>query len=156
MASSPGFTVNYETAKRLGKIVKDYEAGRLTNRDQETGETLTPGQGGFWVQAGATATGWPAGYHAGTLLFADPYTGVWYESPEAILVYELNENTLAEGQKYQGNFLETVVKDGVATGVFSVNKGGGGNTLDCPHVSGVVCTGGYLAVTYGTGCNSTP
>ncbi len=125
-------------------------------RDRQTVGEDRPGIRGGPVDQWATATGWPAGYHAGTLLFADPYTGVWYESPEAILVYELNENTLTEGQKYQGNFLETVVKDGVATGVFSVNKGGGGNTLDCPHVSGVVCTGGYLAVTYGTGCNSTP
>jgi hypothetical protein len=156
MANHPGFTINYETARRVGRIVRDYEAGRLTNRDQEAGENLTPGPGGFWVVAGTTATGWPAGYHNGKLLFADPYTGEWYESPEAVLVYELNENTLTEGQKYQGNFLETVTKDGSATAVFSVNKGGAGNTLDCPHVSGVVCTGGYLAVTYGTGCDSTP
>lgn len=29
---------------------------------------------------------------------------------------------------------------------------GGGNTMDCPHVSSVQCTGGLLVVTYDTTC----
>jgi hypothetical protein len=30
--------------------------------------------------------------------------------------------------------------------------GGGGSTMDCPHVSSVQCTGGLLIVTYDTTC----
>ena len=151
MANHPGFTVNHETAKRLGRIVREYEAGRLTNRDQETGENITPGPGGFWVVAGTTATGWPAGYHNGTLLFCDPYTGDWFESPEAILVYELNGKTLTSGQKYQGNFLETVVKSGAATAVFSVNLGGGGETtVQTDVVVDVQCVNGEIVQTKAT------
>jgi hypothetical protein len=30
--------------------------------------------------------------------------------------------------------------------------GGGGNTMDCPHVTSVQCTGGMLVVTYDTTC----
>jgi hypothetical protein len=38
--------------------------------------------------------------------------------------------------------------------VFEFFKGGsgGGNTMDCPHVSSVQCTGGLLIVTYDTTC----
>lgn len=32
--------------------------------------------------------------------------------------------------------------------------GGGGNTMDCPHVTSVQCTGGMLVVTYDTTCVS--
>ena len=37
-------------------------------------------------------------------------------------------------------------------------KGGGGtaNILDCPHVSGVTCTSGFLVASYTTRCNSAP
>jgi hypothetical protein len=81
-------------------------------------------------------------------LFADPYTGVWYESPEAILVYELNGKTLVSGQKYMGNFLETVVKDGAATGVFSTTLGGGGETtVQTDVVLDVQCINGEISQT---------
>lgn len=36
--------------------------------------------------------------------------------------------------------------------VYEFFKGGGGNTMACPHVSSVQCTGGYLSVTYDTAC----
>lgn len=37
--------------------------------------------------------------------------------------------------------------------IFEFFKGGGsGNTMDCPHVSSVQCTGGLLVVTYDTTC----
>lgn len=35
-----------------------------------------------------------------------------------------------------------------------IKRGGSGNTMACPHVSSVQCTGGLLVVTYDTECVS--
>jgi hypothetical protein len=43
--------------------------------------------------------------------------------------------------------------DSTGQTIYEFFKGGGaGNTMDCPHVSSVQCTGGLLIVTYDTTC----
>ena len=43
--------------------------------------------------------------------------------------------------------------DSTGQTIYEFFKGGGsGNTMDCPHVSSVQCTGGLLVVTYDTTC----
>jgi hypothetical protein len=145
MPNHPGFVLNSGVAKRLGKVLRDFEAGRLTNRDQVVDHQATPGSTGFFVVAGDPVAGWPAGYHYATLEMADPYTGDWFELPESAMVYELNGKALAKGEKYQGNFLETVVSDGgEATAVFAVNLSGGGTVTQTDVVVDVQCVNGEI------------
>ena len=42
--------------------------------------------------------------------------------------------------------------DSTGQTIYEFFKGGSGNTMDCPHVSSVQCTGGLLVVTYDTTC----
>jgi hypothetical protein len=42
--------------------------------------------------------------------------------------------------------------DSTGQTIYEFFKGGGGSTMDCPHVSSVQCTGGLLIVTYDTTC----
>lgn len=128
MPNHPGFTVNWDTAKRIGRLVRDFEAGKLGAKTHEVvGYDFASGPPTYYVTVGDRVAGWPDGFHSGTLEFADPYTGDFYESTEAVMVYDLNGKDLKAGSRYTANYHEVVIDGaGNETAVFAVGQGGGG------------------------------
>ena len=119
-----GYNLTASAAGRIGRMLRDYENGRLGRRP-ESDQDQIPGVGGvaFVIVTGTTA-GYPAGEYDGTLSWFDAENNVWVSQFDPIRIRELNGGTLATGNKYQAEYLETI--DGKE--VFAVQASGGGGT----------------------------
>lgn len=119
-----GYNLTASAAGRIGRMLRDYENGRLGRRP-ESDQDQIPGVGGvaFVIVTGTTA-GYPAGEYDGTLSWFDAENNVWVSQFDPIRIRELNGGTLATGNKYQAEYLETI--DGKE--VFTVQASGGGGT----------------------------
>ena len=132
-----GYNLTASAAGRIGRMLRDYENGRLGRRP-ESDQDQIPGVGGvaFVIVTGTTA-GYPAGEYDGTLSWFDAENNVWVSQFDPIRIRELNGGTLATGNKYQAEYLETI--DGKE--VFTVQaSGGGGATGSTPLTAALLIT----------------
>ena len=121
-----GYNLTASAAGRIGRMLRDYENGRLGRRP-ESDQDQIPGVGGvaFVIVTGTTA-GYPAGEYDGTLSWFDAENNVWVSQFDPIRIRELNGGTLATGNKYQAEYLETI--DGKEVFAVQASGGGGGGT----------------------------
>lgn len=145
----PGYQLELETIERLGTMLKAFERGSMapTLRQHQTenyGPPIEPGL--HVVEITGAASG---GYYPGN--FMEYSSGTW-TAMYGVRVIEQNGSALST-KRYFAKVIGTVTISGTEFELYAAQVG---SEMGCPHVSGVVCTGGYLAVTYGTGCDSTP
>lgn len=160
----PGYSLELETIKRLGKVLKAYEGGGMapTFRQHLTEQYEVQGVAVRVVQI--TGSKRSDGTYPAKLLGrnSETYSATWSDY-ETVSVVEPNDELLTNGNRYLALCVGWYEGGGSTNGGSSGTPDGlwvatntSSTILECPHVSGVVCTGGYLAVTYGTKCDSAP
>ena len=136
-----GFNLSASSASRIGKMLRDYENGRLGRRPDPDQVTPSVGVGNSFVKVTGTNAAYPAGDYVGEFTWFDTSDGLWHSQFDPVRVREVNGATLTVGSKYVGEYVETIA--GIE--VFAVQASGGGGAAG---VSSVQCTGGELIVVY--------
>lgn len=160
----PGYQLELETIERLGNMLKAFERGGMapTLREHLTQQYEDQGVAVRVVQI--TGSKRSDNTYPAKLLGrnSEAYSGTWSDF-EDVSVVEPNNEELSIGTKYIGLCVGWYSGGGATSGGSTGNAAGlwvasntSSTSTDCPHVSGVICSGGYLAVTYGTKCDSVP
>ena len=117
-----GFNLSASSASRIGKMLRDYENGRLGRRPDPGQVTPSVGVGGAFVKVTGTNAAYPAGDYVGEFTWFDTSDGLWHSQFDPVRVREVNGATLTVGSKYVGEYVETIA--GIE--VFAVQASGGG------------------------------
>ena len=117
-----GFNLSASSASRIGKMLRDYENGRLGRRPDPGQVTPSVGVGNSFVKVTGTNAAYPAGDYVGEFTWFDTSDGLWHSQFDPVRVREVNGATLTVGSKYVGEYVETIA--GVE--VFAVQASGGG------------------------------
>ena len=119
-----GFNLSASSASRIGKMLRDYENGRLGRRPDPGQVTPSVGVGNSFVKVTGTNAAYPAGDYVGEFTWFDTSDGLWHSQFDPVRVREVNGATLTVGSKYVGEYVETIA--GIE--VFAVQASGGGGT----------------------------
>ena|GEM_PF-6646454 len=117
-----GFNLSASSASRIGKMLRDYENGRLGRRPDPGQVTPSVGVGNSFVKVTGTNAAYPAGDYVGEFTWFDTSDGLWHSQFDPVRVREVNGATLTVGSKYVGEYVETIA--GIE--VFAVQASGGG------------------------------
>ena len=141
-----GFNLSASSASRIGKMLRDYENGRLGRRPDPGQVTPSVGVGGAFVKVTGTNAAYPAGDYVGEFTWFDTSDGLWHSQFDPVRVREVNGATLTVGSKYVGEYVETIA--GVE--VFAVQASGGGGAAGIVIIKTLTATTGVLSTYNGT------
>ena len=152
-----GFNLSASSASRIGKMLRDYENGRLGRRPDPGQVTPSVGVGNSFVKVTGTNAAYPAGDYVGEFTWFDTSDGLWHSQFDPVRVREVNGATLTVGSKYVGEYVETIA--GIE--VFAVQASGGGAagstfvvvkiTTALPPITGVQSTYNEISKTWSDG-----
>lgn len=151
----PGYLIDDKAAGRLGDMLREWEGGQFSdgrtgNKQYSQGGSALPVN--FVLVTGQQDAG---GWWPGVVRLWDN-TAKTYTSGPVCRIREINNASLSQEQ-YLGRLAgQDEAGASQSDPIYPVYLVRAGNSMDCPHVSGVICSGGYLAVTYGTECSSVP
>ena len=141
-----GFNLSASSASRIGKMLRDYENGRLGRRPDPGQVTPSVGVGGAFVKVTGTNAAYPAGDYVGEFTWFDTSDGLWHSQFDPVRVREVNGATLTVGSKYVGEYVETIA--GIE--VFAVQASGGGGAAGIVIIKTLTATTGVLSTYNGT------
>ena len=141
-----GFNLSASSAARIGKMLRDYENGRLGRRPDPGQVTPSVGVGNSFVKVTGTNAAYPAGDYVGEFTWFDTSDGLWHSQFDPVRVREVNGATLTVGSKYVGEYVETIA--GIE--VFAVQASGGGGAAGIVIIKTLTATTGVLSTYNGT------
>jgi len=144
-----GFNLSASSASRIGKMLRDYENGRLGRRPDPGQVTPSVGVGNSFVKVTGTNAAYPAGDYVGEFTWFDTSDGLWHSQFDPVRVREVNGATLTVGSKYVGEYVETIA--GIEVFAVQASGGGGaaGSTLIIVKLTNAIAMTG-LQQTYNT------
>ena len=143
-----GYLLDDQSVARLATLLRDYEAGNLTNRSRN-GQPITSSGYPTVHVIRVTSTTPTSGLYPGYIMEYESSTDVWVDGL-AIKIKDINGSTPAV-QRYLGRYAGTG-PSGDAVYMIDLSGSGGGAILSYDYVSSISCVDGTITPQYTTIC----
>lgn len=143
-----GYLLDDQSVARLATLLRDYEAGNLTNRNRN-GQPITSSGYPTVHVVRVTSTTPSSGLYPGYIMEYVAGTDSWTDGL-AIKIKDINGSTPAV-QKYLARYAGTG-PSGDAVYMIDLSGSGGGSILSYDYVSSISCVDGTITPQYTTIC----
>jgi len=143
-----GYLLDDQSVARLATLLREYEAGNLTNRSRN-GQPITSSGYPTVHVIRVTSTTPSSGLYPGFIMEYESSTDVWVDGL-AIKIKDINGSTPAV-QRYLARYAGTG-PSGDAVYMIDLSGSGGGANLSYDYVSSISCVDGTITPQYTTIC----